>query len=307
MLIWGISYVLLAEMGINNQSFLVLVIYPFMYLIGKYLRNTETDKCLINVLYIISVGLSLLYIISILKSIGIDGFYQEYRNIDIISHTENTDRAATGIYSNIMPLSIFIVVVFLDIDSKEKLIYVCSALIAIVCALRLQSRTFLFIISFALIIPLLVNYKSIMKHNKCLLFIGLILTLGVAIYVYQNYATELRVIDRMQTEKVEDGGGRGELAMDVIEALKEKPMGGLTNMRYAHNLWLDCARVAGIIPMVILLVITYKFILSVFRIFRDSKLDFNYRYIVLTLSMSLIVYFNVEPILEGSSLLFAYF
>lgn len=77
-------------------------------------------------------------------------------------------------------------------------------------------------------------------------------------------------------------------------------------MGYAHNLWLDCARVAGVIPLLFLLIITVYFICALWKELKISEHDY-YRTIIVVIGVSLLVYMNVEPILEGCPLLFTVF
>ena len=126
-------------------------------------------------------------------------------------------------------------------------------------------------------------------------------------YALVNYEEELGILERFQDDDVGSGGYRTELSMDVVNKLSESPWGGLEYMPYAHNMWLDCARVAGLVPLLLLLLITVLYIRSMWRVYKLRIDDSGYNEIMVIMGAALFVYMNVEPILEGAPLIFAFF
>jgi hypothetical protein len=176
-----------------------------------------------------------------------------------------------------------------------------------VASVRVGSRSSIVIAICAIAIFLLLNFRTVIQKNLFAVSCALVLILVSVNYVINNYEDKLLVLERFQNEDVETGGGRVELANVIINELTQQPFGKLEHVPYAHNLWLDTARVAGIIPMFFLIIITIYFIGSIWRIYKQKKLDNDYCSIIVTIGIVLLVYMNAEPILEGAPILFAFF
>ncbi len=64
-------------------------------------------------------------------------------------------------------------------------------------------------------------------------------------------------------------------SLNVISQMPNYSFGGM-NVRYAHNLWLDCAIVTGFFPFALLLIIT------IFHMLRVAKVILNKTYMLKT-------------------------
>ncbi|MEG0012346.1 MAG: hypothetical protein RR706_09320, partial [Muribaculaceae bacterium] len=76
---------------------------------------------------------------------------------------------------------------------------------------------------------------------------------------------------------------------------------------YAHNLLLDVARIAGLIPFFILVIITIRFIVSVFKMLQKKSLPMYFKTFLLITSVTIFSQMMVEPIMEGVLPLFFFF
>lgn len=88
----------------------------------------------------------------------------------------------------------------------------------------------------------------------------------------------------------------------------DNPMGGkvtyIGDLNYVHNLWLDVAFKAGLIPMIFLILfhaLHVKDFLSILK----SRLSLFVKAVVVCVATSFLISFAVEPVLEASTLLFA--
>lgn len=125
-----------------------------------------------------------------------------------------------------------------------------------------------------------------------------------------NYADELAIIDRFKENRAFDNNGsegRFDLAQKNLEGIVNHPFGGLKKGRYAHNLWLDAARVSGWIPATLLIIIAWRCGITTLRIFRNNAMSEYFRIFCVIVTSCLLLYFNTEPILEGAPMLFTYF
>lgn len=306
-LLFGVWYSIFAPPLSTNEYVVFVIVYPMLYLVGKLLGATETDNSIINILFVMAMSIALIYIVSIFADVSKYGFYSETRNLEIEGRGSGAEISATGIYSNLILSTLFIVALFTKLKLWKRLLFASFAILAFVASVRVGSRSSIVITICAIAIFLLLNFRTVIQKNLFAVSCALVLILVSVNYVINNYEDELMVLERFQDEDVETGGGRVELANVIINELTQQPFGKLEHVPYAHNLWLDTARVAGIIPMFLLIIITIYFIGSIWRTYKQKMFDSDYRSIIVTIGIVLFIYMNTEPILEGAPMLFAFF
>lgn len=313
-LLFGVSYSLIDCLNTRSLNYtyniLPIVNFPILYIMGKYIGNRNSVKENVNTLWLFAISLALLTIISVYISFLKEGFSWAARDIALFGYNGGTNNyktiAATGLYSRILPLTLFMPLLLIKKEGYGKWLLVITAILAFICCLRLQSRSAIYITGVSLIIPLLLGSKN----NTFTKFWGIIIIVFSIIFVLSHYSDQLAIIERFQKNNAfdnEGGEGRFTLAAKIFDNLASHPFGGLRNARYAHNLWLDCARVSGWIPMILLICITWRCIMITTRIFKCHNFPEYYRLITVILTSCLLLYFFTEPILEGASMLFAYF
>lgn len=92
--------------------------------------------------------------------------------------------------------------------------------------------------------------------------------------------------------------GRIKLLENALAQIFANPLGGNIGRSYYHNLILDIARVAGIIPMLLMILYLFKILQNLYRIFRSGH-ETNLRYMLLSIYLGFLLNFLVEPVLEG--------
>ena len=97
-------------------------------------------------------------------------------------------------------------------------------------------------------------------------------------------------------------GGRTELWMKSLENMFRYPMGWEQGF-YAHNLWIDMAKIGGWISLIPFLIVTVTVICRVLTLFRKGNSSFSHAIIVLNLAMFLAAF--IEPVMEASILYFS--
>ena len=68
---------------------------------------------------------------------------------------------------------------------------------------------------------------------------------------------------------------------------------------YFHNMWLDISRVAGIIPMVLMLLYNGITLQHTVQLFRNKQIDIATRYVAISVYIGCLMNFCVEPVLDG--------
>lgn len=307
LVVFGFWYVLFAPPLSTNEYAIFIFVYPMLYLVGKFLGTYENKEGLVNILFVLAFSMALFYLVSIYTDVAKYGFYTETRNLEIDGRGMDEEIAATGIYSNLVLLISFIVVLFTKLPYKKRILFVLFAIAAFVAAIRIQSRSSVVIMVIELVLFLVMDFKNIIKTRLTTVVVSLVLIVFSVGYVLNNYEEELGVLERFQEEDVETGGHRTELSMIIINNLTENPWGKIEHTPYAHNLWLDCARVSGIVPLFFLLIITIYYIYSVWKVYKQDDYGGDYKNILVLIGIILLIYMNTEPILEGCPLLFVVF
>ena len=272
--LFGVWYSVFATELSFNAYASFMFIYPMLYLVGKYIGISEDSNGLVRMLFVVAISMAAMYLFSISIDIAKYGFYSETRNIEIEGRGSDDEISATGIYSHLMLLTTFIAALFTRIPWRSKLIYMVFAILAFVVSIRIQSRTSVVIMIMVVVLSLFVNFRTMIRRHSIIAIFLLGSLFFAANYALINYEEELGILERFQDDDVNTGGYRTELAMDVVNKLSENPWGGLENMSYAHNMWLDCARVAGIVPLLLLLLITILYIRSLWHMYK-LRIDDN--------------------------------
>lgn len=100
--------------------------------------------------------------------------------------------------------------------------------------------------------------------------------------------------------------GRMYLSLDVMRNIPNFPFGNM-KMYWAHNLWLDVARISGIIPMSLLLIYSFVTFISIVKLMKNHLVDIKIRLMSLSLFIGTYISFAIEPIIEGRPHLWMFF
>lgn len=316
LLIWGISYGFANYINTKTISYasvlLPIVNCPILYLAGKYVARYNDVRSLPFLLYYFSFSIALISILSVFQDIAKNGFLViglTGRNIPLIG-IENVEGyvAATGISSRLILLTSFFVFIIFPYEWLKKIVFIVGAFLAIYCAIRVQSRTTVVGLVLIFFTVLIWCWRSFPKRQKWVLFLGVSLIIYAIFYVLSHYSEELAIIDRFQTDEIETGGGRSYRLQNVASHMWDYPLGGMgPEITYAHNLWFDCARVAGIVPFVLLITISLRYAYCLFQVIRKDSVDLIFRYIIWIISLAILMVFLSEPVLEGIPMVFEFY
>lgn len=217
------------------------------------------------------------------------------------------DMAAT-LYGLNVSLGLACLFGFLSIEKKERTLlhYLLpiSFALSLLTTVHLVNRTGLVLVLFSLIIFLFYSKKG----NKAT---WIILIVVAVLFAYLSTISDFASIMEAYTSRGEveghglsDAGSRTEKWMDALSRLFTSPFGWYKDINYTftHNMWLDVARLTGIIPFIAIVgatIVGYKDTIRLYKIKND--------YLVLTLISIQVVFFLecfVEPVMEGFDLYF---
>lgn len=310
--IWGVIYSVTIYFNTRSISYvnniLPVINMPFLYLMGRYICIRNSNEKITYIIYFFCLSIAVVSILSIFKDITDKGFLVigMERNVPLIG-IENEEGwvAATGIASRLLMLVGFISVLFCPLKLYDKLLFTVPAIIAFVCTLRIQSRTCIVFFILAIILAIFFMWRNFDRKYKFFFILIFLLFSIIVFLVLQYYSSELLVFERFQAEDFETGGGRTTRLFLVASKMIEYPLGNMPNyISYAHNLWFDCARVAGIIPFTILLYLMYKYTKNVFIICKNKNIPLLCKLSMVLTFLALLTVFSSEPVLEGIPMVF---
>ena len=150
--------------------------------------------------------------------------------------------------------------------------------------------------------------KHKLRHKIKTIFL-ISIFLGILFYLFfyagQDYS-QYSITTRFEEQGLETG--RYEAWMYMLKALPENLGGGrlvyLGGLNYVHNLWLDIAYDAGILPMIFLLIFHAIHLKSFIAVIR-SKLPLLLILIIVSIAASILVGFVVEPVMQGAVVYFS--
>ena len=109
--------------------------------------------------------------------------------------------------------------------------------------------------------------------------------------------------DRNDDANSANAGGRTELWLDAIGNLFVSPLGWKLD-RYAHNLWLDIARVVGWLAFFPFVKATVSYMMKVKTILRNGG-ENGTLMLLLSVNVAMLLNAAVEPVIDGSPLFFS--
>lgn len=92
---------------------------------------------------------------------------------------------------------------------------------------------------------------------------------------------------------------RLERQLIVIQNLFNYPFGKMNVYGYAHSLWLDTARTTGIIPLLLIIMLTVSVIAEIKKYIGNTNNRIDNRAVLFSVIIATTLNFCVEPILEG--------
>ena len=186
--LFGVWYSVFATKLSFNEYASFMFIYPMLYLVGKYIGLSEKSDSIVNIIFVVALSMSAMYLLSISADIVKNGFYSDTRNLEIEGRGSNEEISATGIYSHLMLLTTFIAALFMRMPWKRRVVYVFIAILAFVASVRIQSRTGVVIMLMVVVLSLLVNFRTMARRN----FIMVVISLGSLLFAAGYALTTLQ-------------------------------------------------------------------------------------------------------------------
>lgn len=305
-LLFSISYALMiilkGEVGSVAITASYIICPLAFYSLGQTLTTRiGSQKQFLTMWSLIIICYILPLAIKTINSISAFGIVNVFRTMG--SEGEGTLSATLfGLHSSIGIAAISILFCTIKEIKWQKIALNICFLLSLLTIIHLINRTGLIVLACVVIVCII--YKVRNNPKKIIMFS---LLLGVIFFAVEHLGLISKDIVKAYEAREEFSsynansiGGRTELWGNALKLIFTDPL-GFTNERYAHNLWLDIARISGIIPLIFFLIASFKNYLGVYRymIRGDSLVPF-----MLGLNVATFLSAFVEPVIEGSFLYF---
>lgn len=292
----------------NDVAGVVFVFFPcLLYVVGKWLgRECNNGLNFVNSLIGIAVALGAMMLLSVYDSIHSNGFSGLSRSIRLIG-AGDAEVSATNLCGFLVLMVSLIGTLLLPRSNPLKdfgfLAVIFFNVLAVGAIVRLGSRTYIVIYAVSIIVGYVINRRKLGFFQKVLFYAGVVYLVYFVLDMLNGDSSYFSYyMDRINDDSysVAQAGGRKELWIASLGLLVESPLGwDLGLVGYAHNLWLDAARVGGWLSLFVLLLFTVNSL----RLTYDKLLRFrNDMFFVTGAACSMIGFymlFFVEPILDG--------
>lgn len=317
LLLFCLSYGAFDYLNGNDRGMQLLIVelfFPFFfYCFGKIaITGRFRQKHIFLFFLLCSIIFSISALATIVKDLMEGGFIQVNR--DFSSIWDGREILATGMAGYLIynvSLPIFVISKNKLLNIVERILLFIVFFITLICSFRLGSRTIIVLTVFSLVFGVLFQLRNMELREK-FKFITLIIVLSIVIIYFVPFNPDADVFSTLG-HRLKDGtssnasaGGRTELWSSSFEKISKNPL-GWDATKYGHNMWLDAAKVAGIIPLFFLIVFTIKSVINSIKIFRTKSLDISIRLSFGLFTLLSLIFFFGEPILEGNIFLFIFF
>lgn len=294
----------------NVVSWTIFISYllcPTMfYLFGKYIidKLCNIDNIIIFWCFSILAFSAILYL-SALIDINQIGFINVTRHFDIYGAENNTSLSAT-LYGMIASLGLMGLPYFFVKQNSNiiKYTYLSLSLLSLITVIHLVNRTGLVVFVGCFVAMSCYIFR---KKIPTLIFTYVIIAIIIVLLIHTGIIDQ-SIVEAYQNRDVDNGsvnsaGGRTDLWSLALNNLFKYPFGWLdTGGAYSHNLWLDIARVSGIIPFTIFLVVSISIYRKLFKLLMVKEEDIVSLFIGLHICFFLTSF--VEPVIEAIPLYF---
>ena len=298
---------LIVGQKVNFAFALYFTVCPVaFYMYGKGIMNiiTKGEQLLDIYIVIIICFCSFIFINLFLYNNFIYNPIAEERVL-YMGNSEEDAISATGIGTFITLCFIGIPIFFyFKTKLKRRIFLLAISILALYTTTFLLNRSGLFsaIMSF-LVVSLYCSRKNFIRAVLVVLVIFVLYTLSMHLgWINQD------VVDAyaMRNEDLSTGANRFERWGHAMDNLLVYPFGWAKyEHAYVHNMWLDVARSAGLLPLILIIVITYKIVKDLWWVCK--KKTNNITVLFLALFICFIASMLVEPTLQSVPGLFLIF
>lgn len=252
-----------------------LPLFPF-YCFGSYVQENLKSRQYVLIFILVTVTLYSYEIYStIIRSIATTGSVINVTRLFYFNGDESRRLTATlvGLGASLGFIGLPMALLLKDSKIKRMLflaVFVCSLLTTI----HLVNRTGLVVGVVTMLATCIYYYRSNRKKIIFVIFFCVVLFLVLS-YIGVINQEVIDAYTKRNEADLSTGGDRTGRWGYAIEQLLFHPFGwaehfGTTDV-YVHNMWLDIAKVSGIIPFLLLVIPTFMSLIILFRLMRKKQ------------------------------------
>lgn len=302
-LFYILFYILFSYFSGITYSLSTLVLYaiaPFIFYQygGKIVKDYKTENNILIAWLIIAFcyGIDIFYI-AIEGILSTGQLINSTRNFSFTNDDSgNTAATLVGLHMAIgmvgLPMAIIVK------NKITKIAFFSLFLLSLIVTFSLLNRTGIVVAILCFII--VIGYRS-RKNLRIFISSIFIVSIVIAILFYTNIIS-IDLISFYEERNAVDAGTMGSRSYrwtGAIQNLFIHPFGWADgSLYYVHNMWLDIARIAGIIPFALLVYMAYDSFMKAFRLIRYHNNSLSY--MILGLNVCFFASCFVEPIYGGT-------
>ncbi len=290
--------------GFMTLSYLITPISLYRY--GCFMMDEDVEeKPRIRLIMFMAFAYLLNVFVLTIVDMSIVGIVNEDRAL--LGHSADDDALAATLYGLMSSVGIGMLGVLLarKIGVFQRIISFVVVVMSLLAIVHLINRTGLVVAVVCLFFTIL--YRENFKVFKILLLATILALIGFAFYASGLIDPEL--LDAYQKREAERGmglstaGGRTELWLEALGELLVSPL-GWEQHGYAHNIWLDMAKIGGWFAFVPFMLATFLYFKRLWSLIRLPYS--NLALLLISMNVAMLLASFVEPVIEGSMLFFAF-
>jgi len=306
-LFYGLMMIMNGKVSSNFNLFSYMIAPVAFYRFGRWSMNIFKEEDSRQKFLMSAILFYLIYFfILTFKDIAITGIVNPTRVL--LGDIGNDHAKAATLYGLMASVGIGCIgVVFAKKENFWlRLGFIALALLALLGVIHLVNRTGVVIFVACIVFSFFISTKFNISKMLGALFILLVL----GFFVVQLGLVDQSILDayvqreESSTYDVSSMGGRGDMWLSAIDDMFVNPFGWEpVGYGFAHNMWLDIARVAGLLAFIPFLAATILHCKNLFKLLRNKYLT-NFTVIIVSINISILLSSFVEPVIEGSLLFF---
>lgn len=308
LLLFSLAYAMMVIMHGNYGSGFILISYLIapvaFYRFGKWLMTTFRDDDVRQKLFLaIVLCYSLTLFLLTVKDTAVVGVVNVSRVM--LEDVGDSSSLAATLYG--LMASIGIGCISCIFAKRQPIIlrlsFIILAFFSLFVVIHLVNRTGLVVFFSCLIVSMLVVTK--LKVTKMIPLMILVFILGLFLVKYGVINEEILTayLDReiSSTANAYELGGRSDIWLDALQKFVTHPF-GWPRVEYAHNLWLDIARVGGWLPLLFFMLATIAWIKNSSRLIKRPT---TFILLLFSINIAMLIASFVEPVIDASMLFFS--
>lgn len=304
-IIYSIMTILTSQYGSGFLLISYLISPVAFYRFGRWTMSNFYDEKVRQKLlfYIITCYLLSLFIMTF-KDIALVGIVNVSRVL--LGDLNGGDGLAATLYGLMASVGLGCITVLFTKQHNIWLFlgYILLSILSVLVVVHLVNRTGLVIVLSCLLVAFVLSGKMrINKFLPALLLISILTLVVVRAGLISDEIVDAYIQrETSSTYDLTQLGGRSDIWADAVKNLVYHPL-GWDRVYYAHNMWLDIARVGGWFSLLFFLIATFNWCKNCFRLIRKPMTTF--RLMVISINVAMFLASFVEPVIEGSILYFS--